>query len=159
MRPQYVRSKQFQLDREIIINLIKHLGFIRLIIISRTSHCCRRVMTHFFRVFEENSSLCYPPRYTKKCVSIYYDSKYYLNVEILLNQSKIILYLPYSDWFGSKRMSVWTQFYRKIVNTIWIQVDFNKISKKFLCVQEISPNPGNPIKRIGFRHADLIPRN
>ena len=40
-------------------------------------------------------------------------------LEILLNQTEIRLYLPFSDWFGSKRKSVWIQIYWEMVNTIW----------------------------------------
>ena len=50
--------------------------------------------------------------------------------EVLLNQLEIRLYLPFSDWFGSKRMSVWIQINRKIVYTIWFRVDLIR----FLCV-------------------------
>ena len=39
-------------------------------------------------------------------------------LEILLNQPEIRLYLPFSDWFKSKRASVWIQIYRKMVNAI-----------------------------------------
>ena len=51
--------------------------------------------------------------------------------QILLNQPEIRLYLPFSDWFGSKRMSVWFQFNRKNVNTIWFRVDLIRFPKKF----------------------------
>ena len=57
--------------------------------------------------------------------------------KILLNQPEIILYLPFSDWFGSKRTSDWIQVNRKMVNTIWYQFDLNKISKWFLCVTHV----------------------
>ena len=38
------------------------------------------------------------------------------------NQTEIrlSLYLPFYDWFGTKRTSVWFQIIRKMVNTIWI---------------------------------------
>ena len=51
--------------------------------------------------------------------------------EILLNKSEIRLYLQYSDWFGSKRTSVWIQINRKMVNTIWFQVDLIRFRKYF----------------------------
>ena len=38
--------------------------------------------------------------------------------EILLNQTEIGLYLPFSDWFGTKRKSVWFQINRKMISTI-----------------------------------------
>ena len=48
--------------------------------------------------------------------------------EVLLNQPEI----TFSDWFGSKRtQSVWTQINRKMVNTIWFQVDLTRLRKKF----------------------------
>ena len=51
--------------------------------------------------------------------------------EILLNQPEIILYLPFSNWFGSKRTSVWIQINRKMVNTIRFQVDLIRFWKDF----------------------------
>ena len=51
--------------------------------------------------------------------------------QILLNQTEIRLYLPLSDWLGTKRTSVWFQINRKMVNTSW----FNKVLKRFLCVE------------------------
>ena len=52
-------------------------------------------------------------------------------LEILLNQTKIRLYLPYSDWFRIKRtVSVWFQINLKMVNSVW----FNNVSKRFFCV-------------------------
>ena len=54
---------------------------------------------------------------------------------ILLNQPEIRLYLPFSDWFGSKRTSVWIQINRKMVNTIWFRVDLTRCKKYFsVCV-------------------------
>ena len=51
--------------------------------------------------------------------------------EVLLNQPEIRLYLPFSDWFGSKRTSVWIKIYRIMVNTIWNQVDILRFRKNF----------------------------
>ena len=51
--------------------------------------------------------------------------------EIFLNQTEIRLYLPFSDWFGSKRMSVWFQINRKMVNTIWFLFDLIRFRKDF----------------------------
>ena len=54
--------------------------------------------------------------------------------EILLNPPEIRLYLPFSDWFGSKRtVSVGIQVNRKMVNTatIWFQVDLIRFRKDF----------------------------
>ena len=38
--------------------------------------------------------------------------------QVLLNQTEIRLYLPLSDWFGTKRTSVWFKINRKMINTI-----------------------------------------
>ena len=43
--------------------------------------------------------------------------------EILLNHNETRLYLPLSDWFGTKPTSIWFQINRKMVNTIWFRVD------------------------------------
>ena len=51
--------------------------------------------------------------------------------KILLNQTKIRLYLPFSDCFGTKRTSVWFQINRKMVNTIWFLGDLIKFRKHF----------------------------
>ena len=40
---------------------------------------------------------------------------------ILLNQTKIRLYLTFLNWFGTKRTSVWFQINRLMVNTIWFR--------------------------------------
>ena len=50
---------------------------------------------------------------------------------ILLIQTEIRLYLPSSDWFGSKRTSVWIQINRKMVNTIWFQFESKRFQKVF----------------------------
>ena len=50
--------------------------------------------------------------------------------EILLNQPDIRFYLPFSDWYGTKRTSVWFQINWKTINTIWFRVDLIR----FLCV-------------------------
>ena len=39
-------------------------------------------------------------------------------LEILLNQPDIRLYLPFSDWLGTKWTSVWFQIIQKMVYTI-----------------------------------------
>ena len=54
--------------------------------------------------------------------------------EILLNQTEIGLYLPFSDWFGTKRTSFWFQIHPENGKYNLISVWFNKISKRFLCV-------------------------
>ena len=52
--------------------------------------------------------------------------------EILLNRPKIRLYLPFSDWFVSKRtLSVWIQINRKMANAIWFGVDLIRFRKYF----------------------------
>ena len=49
--------------------------------------------------------------------------------EILLNQTEIRLYLPFSDWFGTKLTSVWFQINRNMVNTIWYRFDLIRFGK------------------------------
>jgi len=51
--------------------------------------------------------------------------------EILSNQPEIRLYLAFSDWFGTKRTSVWIQINLKMVNTIWFRVDLTRFRKHF----------------------------
>ena len=51
--------------------------------------------------------------------------------EILLNQPEIRLYLPHSDWFGTKRTSVWFHINRKMVNTNWFRFDSIGFQKYF----------------------------
>ena len=54
---------------------------------------------------------------------------------IVLNQTEIRLYLPFSDWFGTKRTSVWFQINRKMVNTVWFWFDLIKCRKDFsVCI-------------------------
>ena len=52
---------------------------------------------------------------------------------ILLNEPEIRLYLPFFDWFGTKRTSVWFQNQSENVkyNLTWVW--FNKIWKILLC--------------------------
>ena len=63
-----------------------------------------------------------------RVVGVYTQRKLF---EILLNQPEIRLYLPFSDWFGSKRASVWIQINRKMVDTIWFQVDSIRLRENF----------------------------
>ena len=51
--------------------------------------------------------------------------------EILLNQTEIWLHVSFSEWFGSKRKSVWIQISQKMVNTIWFQCDLKRFPKDF----------------------------
>ena len=51
--------------------------------------------------------------------------------EILLNQTEMRLSLPFSDWFGSKRKSIWFKINRKIVKTIWFRFDLIRFRKYF----------------------------
>ena len=50
--------------------------------------------------------------------------------EILLNQPEIRLYLPCSNWFVTKRTSVWFQINQKIVNIIWFQFDLTRFKRR-----------------------------
>ena len=49
--------------------------------------------------------------------------------QILLNNTDIRLYLPFSDWFETKRTSVWFQINRKMVNIIWFRFDLIRFRK------------------------------
>ena len=62
--------------------------------------------------------------------------------EILLNQTEIRLYLPCTDWFGTKRWSVWSQINRCMVNTIWFRNDLIRF-RKYLsaCRQSVCGAP------------------
>ena len=51
--------------------------------------------------------------------------------EILLWQTKIRLYLPFFDWCGTKRTSVWFKINRCMVNTIWFRFDLTRFGKYF----------------------------
>ena len=51
------------------------------------------------------------------------------HTKILLNQTEIRWYLPFSGWFGTKRPSVWCLIIRKMVNTIWFQFDIIRFRK------------------------------
>jgi len=71
--------------------------------------------------------------------------------EILLNQTEIRLYSPFSDWFGTKRISVWFQINRKIVNTIWFQFDLTRFGKDFsVC----SFTPNNKVPHVTLKASD-----
>ena len=52
-------------------------------------------------------------------------------LEIILNQIEIRLYLPFFDWFGTNRTSVWFKINRKMVNTIWFRFDLLRFRKDF----------------------------
>ena len=57
--------------------------------------------------------------------------------EILLNETEIRLYLPFSDRFVTKRTSVWIQINHKMINTIWFRVDSIRFRKYFsVCIHE-----------------------
>ena len=49
----------------------------------------------------------------------------------LIKSPDIRLYLPFSDWHGFKRTSVWIHINRKKVNTTWFQVDLTRFWKYF----------------------------
>ena len=52
---------------------------------------------------------------------------------IIVESIEIRLYIPFSDWFGTKY--VWIQTNQKMLNTIWFRVDLIRFRKYFsLCV-------------------------
>ena len=55
----------------------------------------------------------------------------YTHRKIVLNQTEIRLYLPYTDLYGTNQTTVWFQFYRVMVNTIWFRFDLIRFRKKF----------------------------
>ena len=65
-----------------------------------------------------------------------------INLYRIFYQTEIKMYLPFSDWFGTKQTSSWFQINGKIINTIWFRFDKRflwlhyKILKIFLCVQD-----------------------
>ena len=46
---------------------------------------------------------------------------------ILLIQTEIRLYISFSDWFGTKRNSLWFQINRKMLSTIWFRLHSTKL--------------------------------
>ena len=88
--------------------------------------CC--VLLHSPPLSEISKSYIYDV-YLRYKISIW--KTFYLP-KILVKSTGIRLYLPFSDWFWTKRNSVWFQIKRKMVNTIWFrlirqesQVDFS----------------------------------
>ena len=50
---------------------------------------------------------------------------------ILINHTDIWMYLPLSEWFGTKRTFVWFQINQKMVNTSWFQFYLIRFRRKF----------------------------
>ena len=79
--------------------------------------------------------------------------------EILLNQTEIRLYLPFSDLFGTKKTSAWFRINRKMLNTIWFRYDLVRFRKdfsgcgSFIIGDFCHANPGNfwAFLRVFFR--------
>jgi len=74
----------------------------------------------------------------KACSWTLYTQRYLF--EILFNQIEISLYFPFSDWFGTKRTSVWLdvglrlvpiETNQEMVNTIWFWFDLIWFRKDF----------------------------
>ena len=63
------------------------------------------------------------------CTKASYTQKYLF--EILSNQTEIRLYLLFSNWFETKRASIWFQINRKMVNTIWFRLALIRFRKDF----------------------------
>ena len=87
---------------------------------------------------------------------------------ILLNQTKIRLYLPFFDEFGFKFIPVWIQINRKIIKTIWFRVNLIKFWKDFyvcIVVHETVASFGNhgcpiqaPLIPLGPSHHSIVLR-
>ena len=58
-------------------------------------------------------------------------------------------YLPLFDWFGTKQWSVWIRINRKMVNTIWFQVDLIRFRNDFtVCSLQIRHDEKSTDKRL-----------
>ena len=79
------------------------------------------------------------PNYTSQRADVNLSSHTkWIVFEILLNYTKIRLYLPFSDWFGSKQTSFWFQINLKMVNTIGFQFDLLRFRKYLsLCRENV----------------------
>ena len=105
---------------------------------SRRNVALDLTMTHQLvqRLFRQISTVHNKKKIEKKIK--YFTSYTRRNIfEILWNQTEIILYLPFSDWFGATNghcpFAVPNQSVH--IKYIFISVWFNKISKRFLCVR------------------------
>jgi len=63
--------------------------------------------------------------------------------EILLNQTEIRLYLPFFDWFGTKRTSVWFHINQKMVNTICFRFDLMRFLCEYTCSHWLTLQAGH----------------
>ena len=51
------------------------------------------------------------------------------------------MYLPFYDWFWTKRTYVWFKINRKMINTIWFRYDLSRFRKYFsVCIPHAIPN-------------------
>ena len=73
--------------------------------------------------------------------------------KILLNQPEIRLYLPFSDWFGTKRTSFWCLNQSENGKYNMISGWFNKILKRFFCVYGTS----SPSETFSEHHYTMVP--
>ena len=98
------------------------------------------MMTH--RRVALTSSFKYPLRWDPVSKSSIIFQRYaQRNIfEILLSQTEIRLYLPFSDWFGTKWTSVWFQINRKMVNTIWFWFDLLRFRKDSFVFKLVDSN-------------------
>ena len=78
--------------------------------------------------------------------------------EILLNQLEIRLYLSFSDWFGTKRTSVWFQINWKKVNTIWFRFDLIRFWKDFSVCEFRAMSQFASVQFPSGRTGTIIPR-
>ena len=51
------------------------------------------------------------------------------------------MYLPLSNWFGTKRMSVWFKINRKMVNIFWFWFDLIRLWKDFSLCRDATLSP------------------
>ena len=77
-----------------------------------------------------NANLAYDARSCNRGMIVLSNPSLFIT-DTLFNQIEIKLYLPFSNWFGTKWTSVWFQINRKIVNTIWFRFDLIRFQKYF----------------------------
>ena len=84
---------------------------------------CSQVPLSFLSCCHQATTFAANPLHTKKCF------------RIISIQTEIRLYLPFFDWFVTKRTSVLFQINRKMVNTIWFRFDLIRFGKDFsVCI-------------------------
>ena len=102
-------------------------------------------VTFFPRLFNTENIFSVLPRHASGKMP-----KYLLTWNTQRNILEIILNIikPFSDWFKMKRMSIWFQINRKMVNTIWFRLNQKDSEKISLCVYKAYVMSGSMCKDI-----------